>query len=46
MQYQNIWITDLEDGLTTFVITLDLPPTFQHPFTTPNDSTEPIFSFN
>jgi hypothetical protein len=25
MQYQNIWITDLEDGLTTFVMTLDLP---------------------
>ena len=24
MQYQNIWITDLEDGLTTFVMTLDL----------------------
>ena len=24
MQYQNIWIRDLEDGLTTFVMTLDL----------------------
>lgn len=23
MQYQNIWISDLGDGLTTFVMTLD-----------------------
>jgi hypothetical protein len=24
MQYQSIWITDLEDGVMTFVMTLDL----------------------
>ena len=24
MQYQNIWIRDLEDGVMTFVMTLDL----------------------
>ena len=24
MQYPNIWITDLEDGLTTLMMTLDL----------------------
>ena len=24
MQYQNIWIKDLEDSITTFVMTLDL----------------------
>ena len=23
MQYQNIWIRDLEDGIMTFVVTLD-----------------------
>ena len=24
MQYQNIWIRDLEDGVMTFVMTLDI----------------------
>ena len=24
MQYQNIWIKDLEDGIMTFIMTLDL----------------------
>ena len=29
MQYQNIWIIDLEDGIMTFMMTLDLEETIE-----------------
>ena len=42
MQYQNIWIRDLGDGLTTFVMTLDLTSENTHDVTTAIETVDSI----
>ena len=42
--FGKVLLVEGQDG-TLYRMT-PISPTFQHPFTTPKDSTEPIFSFN